>query len=393
MSLIFEALKKGHAPAAEPSAPSAPQQALAPAAVTPVAQPSAAPAPSAPLSGLLLAVFAGMLLAGGGAWLYWAGKASNVSNPNSPSPVALAPAAATPAVLPAVVPTPAAAPAVMPAPVAAAVPVPAPVPAPAPAPVAVAVPAAVVAAAPVVAPTPATPKIVAAPVPVAPVVAPTPATPKLVAAPAAAKPLAAPAPVAPVAPVPAQAAAPAIAPVVRAPKVLAAAPAPVAASVALAAPAAPASKAVVATAPVAPPEPKPVPRAPVNTHVQVNIEPNPFDVRDVFQQFVQMLQAGKMPEAQAAADRISSAMGRSHVVSLRAQGYLALKKDDLALARSQYFLLHQLLPEDREAGLNLALIEWRQGDRESAAKRVALLLERFPNDQEIQALYLNVRNP
>ena len=162
---------------------------------------------------------------------------------------------------------------------------------------------------------------------------------------------------------------------------------------ALAAPAAPASKAVVATAPVAPPEPKPVPRAPVNTHVQVNIEPNPFDVRDVFQQFVQMLQAGKMPEAQAAADRISSAMGRSHVVSLRAQGYLALKKDDLALARSQYFLLHQLLPEDREAGLNLALIEWRQGDRESASKHVARLLERFPNDQEIQALYLNVRNP
>ena len=142
-----------------------------------------------------------------------------------------------------------------------------------------------------------------------------------------------------------------------------------------------------------PPEPKPAPRAPINTHVQVNIEPNPFDVRDVFQQFVQTLQAGQMPEAQAAADRISSAMGRNHVMSLRAQGYLALKKDNLALARSQYFLLHQLLPEDREAGLNLALIEWRQGDRESASKRVARLLERFPNDQEIQALYLNVRNP
>ena len=134
-------------------------------------------------------------------------------------------------------------------------------------------------------------------------------------------------------------------------------------------------------------------RLPVNTHVQVNIEPNLFDVREVFQQFVQLLQAGQIPEAQATADRISNAMGRNHLMSLRAQGYLALKKGDLALARSQYFQLHQLLPEDREAGLNLALIEWRQGDRDSASKRVALLLERFPNDQEIQALYINVRNP
>ena len=297
MSLIFEALKKGQAPLAVPSAPSVPRQPLAPAAEAPGALPGAAPAAAVPLSGLIMAVLAGMLLAGGGAWLYWAGKASNVSSPVIPSPVALAPVAPTPAVARAPVAVPAA-----PAPEAAAAIV------PARAPVA-----------------PATPKFIAAPAP--------------------------------------------------------------AASVALAAAAAPASKAV------APPEPKPAPRAPINTHVQVNIEPNAFDVRDVFQQFVQLLQAGQLPEAQAAADRISSAMGRNHVMSLRAQGYLALKKDDLPLARSQYFLLHQLLPEDREAGLNLALIEWRQGDRDSASKRVARLLERFPNDQEIQALYLNVRNP
>ena len=334
MSLIFEALKKGHAPSSEPLAASTARQPAVAAAV-------AASAPAAPLSGLFLAVLAGMLLAGGGAWLYWAGKASNVSNPNSPPPVALAPSAATPTV---------ASTAVLPsAPVAA--------PAPAAAPVAV--------------------------VPPAPVVAPTPA---------AAKPVVAPATI--VAAAQAPIAAPVLAPPVRAPKVVASAPVPAAASPTVAAPAiaaaaAPASKAVA----VAPPEPKPVPRAPINTHVQVNIEPNPFDVREVFQQFVQLLQAGQMPEAQVAADRISSAMGRGHVMSLRAQGYLALKKGDLGLARGQYFLLHQLLPEDREAGLNLALIEWRQGDRDSASKRVAVLLERFPNDQEIQALYLNVRTP
>jgi Flp pilus assembly protein TadD len=80
-------------------------------------------------------------------------------------------------------------------------------------------------------------------------------------------------------------------------------------------------------------------------------------------------------------------------MSLRAQGALALHKGDLALAHGQYGELHQLLPDDREAGLNLALIEWRQGNKDSAVRRIARLLEKFPNDQEIQALNLNMRNP
>ncbi|MFZ4479486.1 MAG: tetratricopeptide repeat protein [Rhodoferax sp.] len=140
-------------------------------------------------------------------------------------------------------------------------------------------------------------------------------------------------------------------------------------------------------------EVKPAPRPAVNTQVQLSIEANAFDVREGFQNFVRLLQTGKLAEAQIAADRISSAMGRNHVMSLRAQGYLALKKGDLGLARGQYLELYQLLPEDREAGLNLALIEWRQGDKDAASKHVVRLLEKFPNDPEVQALHMNVRSP
>jgi tetratricopeptide (TPR) repeat protein len=190
-------------------------------------------------------------------------------------------------------------------------------------------------------------------------------------------------------PAPAPAIKPA-APVVRnlpplkaAPAAAAAAPVTAVAAVPVPAPAAP--------APVA--EAKPAPRPPINTQVQVSIEPNPFDVREVFQNFLQLVQMGQLSEAQAAADKISNAMGRNHVVSLRAQGYLALKRGDLARAKDQYSRLHESLPEDRESGLNLALIEWRLGDKDSAAKRVGRLLEKFPNDQEIQALYMNVRSP
>lgn len=137
----------------------------------------------------------------------------------------------------------------------------------------------------------------------------------------------------------------------------------------------------------------PVVQAPVNAQVHVSTEASTFNVREAFQAFVQHLQSGRLPEAQIVADKISHEMGRRHVMSLRAQGYLALKKDDLNLARDQYFQLNQVLPEDREAGLNLALIDWRLGDKESATRRVAGLAEKFPGDSEIQALYLNVRNP
>ncbi len=324
MSLIFEALKKGHAPAAGPLASSTQQQPVSalPEQGAPLV---AAPVAASALSGQILALVAGMLLAGAGAWLYWAGKASNNnSSAVPPVQVALAPTPA-PAPQPAVQSvTPAAA---------APVPAPAPIPAPTPKPVAVKQAAAPVAAAPAVKSP--SPVVHNPPVPKA-VPAATAAAPVAAAAPAASTPAPAPAPVA---------------------------------------------------------EVKPAPRPPINTKVQVSVEPNPFDVREVFQNFLQLLQMGKLSEAQAAADKISGALGRNHVVSLRAQGYLALKKGDLPLARAQYLQLHESLPEDREAGLNLALIEWRLGDKESAAKRVGRLVERFPNDQEIQALYLNVRNP
>lgn len=131
----------------------------------------------------------------------------------------------------------------------------------------------------------------------------------------------------------------------------------------------------------------------INSQVQLSIDANSFDVREAFQAFVQLLQMGKLPESQMVADKITTALGGSHVMSLRAQGYLAFKKNDLSKAKIQYLQLQQLLPEDREAGLNLGLIDWRQGEKDAAAKRVARLLEKFPNDPEIQAFHFNVRNP
>ena len=307
MSLIFDALKKEQGRPASPVTPSA--SASGPEASRPAPIPTPTPASSiaqASALGWISALLAGMVLAGGGAWLYWAGKTSDVNRP----------VIAMPATAPALVPVPA-------VPVAPALPIQASVVVP-PAPVVVAVPT-----------VPMVPTAHVVPVsPVVPVVATTPALVKVV-------------------------------------KV--------------------AAPAVLVVAPVV--EVKPPVRAPINTQVVVSVEVNQFEVREAFQSFLQLLQLGQLTDAQIAADKISTAMGRNHVMSLRAQGYLALKKNDLVAAKRQYLQLNQLLPEDRESGLNLALIDWRLGEKESAAKRVSGLLEKFPNDSEIQALNLNVRNP
>ena len=155
----------------------------------------------------------------------------------------------------------------------------------------------------------------------------------------------------------------------------------------------PVSQAVKAVAPEPAAAATPVKLQPILTQVQLSTEGNQFDARVSFQNFLQLLKMGQLPEAGVAADKISAAMGRNHVISLRAQGYLALKKNDLVRAKSQYLQLHDLLPEDREAGLNLALIDWRQGEKDAATKRVADMVEKFPNDPEVLALQLNVRNP
>jgi hypothetical protein len=363
MSLIFEALKGGGT--GRTSTASSPELRLTPEAVA-SPQPMAAPQPQAvvapaanqaatPWGGLALAATVGMVIAGGGAWLYQSGRDAQPSRP-SPQVASNPPAIAVPAPVTALAPAP-----IAPAPVAAVAPAPA--------------PAVIAAVAPPVQVAAVVPAVTAVPSP-APAPQPAPvAAPAVVISPTA--------PVAKKPPVARQvvAAAPA------APVVVAKAPAPAAIA------SAPATKASSpASAAAAEPEPKPAPRPPINTQVQLTSEAQPFDVRDAFQGFIRLMQLGQLPEAQASADQITKALGAKHVVSLRAQGYLALKKNELDQAKTQYLQLQQILPEDREAGLNLALIDWRMGDREAAAKRVARLMDKYPNDPEIRSLHQNVRN-
>lgn len=313
MSLIFEALKKGHTSPANSRPP--------PILVSPgpVVIPSSGAASGAPLSALMVAVLVGMILAGTGAWLYWAGRAASTGMaPLSPSPLKAHESGIASALVPASTA--------------------------APAPVAQIAPPVSAASNPPVSDR---------------------STPKASLPDSSRKSL-----------------------------TLAGAPVPKTAAL-------PASNAVgaVAALPALPASSVQsntmhfVPATLINVPPRASVDPNAFDARETLQNLIKQLQTGQLAQAQVSADRITGTLGRGHVMSLRAQGSLALHKGDLALAHGQYGELYQLLPDDREAGLNLALIEWRQGNKDSATRRIARLLEKLPNDQEIQALNLNMRNP
>lgn len=151
--------------------------------------------------------------------------------------------------------------------------------------------------------------------------------------------------------------------------------------------------AAAAAAPVEPPAVRPLGRSPTPSQLQVQAEPQALDVRERYSTFLRLAQSDQLAAAGDVARQLVGTLGEGHVLSLRAMGYLAFKQRDLPAAKQHYQQLSSMLPEDREASLNLALVEWSSGDREAASRRAGALLEKFPTDPEIRALANGVRTP
>lgn len=116
-----------------------------------------------------------------------------------------------------------------------------------------------------------------------------------------------------------------------------------------------------------------------------------LDVPAEFAAFLSQAQAADWHAARQTMERVVLALGSEHVMSLRMQAYLALRQAELDQARGHYQRLIERLPDDREAGLNLALIDWRQGRQDAARQRMARLADQFPNDTGIRAMLLTVQ--
>jgi len=76
--------------------------------------------------------------------------------------------------------------------------------------------------------------------------------------------------------------------------------------------------------------------------------------------------------------------GVSSLIALRMHAYWALQQSDFTTARSYYQRILEQRPNDLPAGSNMALIEWRSGDTNSARTRLRQLRELYPDSGTVR---------
>ena len=135
------------------------------------------------------------------------------------------------------------------------------------------------------------------------------------------------------------------------------------------------------------PEPRLEPKPEAELSMVVETAP-PAEVNpaELFAAFNAALSAGQLPQAEEVIERARAALGESHLIVARMQGYYCMRADCPAQARQAYSTILARLPRDREAGYNLAVLDWQAGQHAEAAKRVRALLAQYPADDALRAL-------
>ncbi len=110
------------------------------------------------------------------------------------------------------------------------------------------------------------------------------------------------------------------------------------------------------------------------------------DPATLFVAFNAALAADQLPQAHAVIGEARLALGDSHLMVARMEGYYCMIAQCLQQARQAYATILSRLPQDREAGYNLAVLDWKAGHQAEARKRVRTLLAQHPGDEELRAL-------
>lgn len=120
------------------------------------------------------------------------------------------------------------------------------------------------------------------------------------------------------------------------------------------------------------------------------VEHSALDVGDSLRRFNAMVGRGEFVPAGKLLDELRE-RGLNRLALARMSAYLALRAERLDDARRDYEQVLALLPADREAGLNLAIIDARQGFSSQAEQRLRTLTELHPDDGQVRAMLNRVR--
>lgn len=125
-------------------------------------------------------------------------------------------------------------------------------------------------------------------------------------------------------------------------------------------------------------------------HADAVIEPVRIDVGEALGRFNRMVARGEFGQAASLLEQLRAG-GLNPLARARMSGYLALRAGRLDDARHAYQEVLSRLPEDREAGLNLAMVDLAQGFNSQAQQRLRRLLDLRPDDGKVQALLAQAR--
>lgn len=84
-------------------------------------------------------------------------------------------------------------------------------------------------------------------------------------------------------------------------------------------------------------------------------------------------------------------LGAEHLLVARMEGYYCMRQNCAERARQAYGRVLQRLPQDHEAGYNLALLEVQAGRLTQARERIRTLLQVYPGDQALRDLQQAIR--
>lgn len=153
------------------------------------------------------------------------------------------------------------------------------------------------------------------------------------------------------------------------------------------------------TAPIASPLPTPAPvdtgsAAPVASQPPINItvernavgnRPEAYDgsVARAVEAIESAMSIGDLPQARQALGRLDVLLPEESLTLLRMQAWVAHAGDDAVSAEKLYRRIVERVPDDVNAGVNIALLDARRGDLQDARQRLTRLSGRNPRSMQV----------
>lgn len=110
------------------------------------------------------------------------------------------------------------------------------------------------------------------------------------------------------------------------------------------------------------------------------------DQRQLLHRFNAAMSSEQTEQAAEILEDARKTLGPEHLMVLRMAGYYCVQQNCSDQARQAYQAILALLPGDKEAGYNLAVIEGRNGQLSQAHERVRQLLQNHPDDKALRSL-------